>query len=211
MSYLARLKLDLGTIEPATPKTSVGFVGGSTGDFLPDRRPEAPIFSAERKKSLLNQFLPTDKSPPNGLQPVAFFHEKRPGHEPTKPTEGCASTVDEWRRRFYVLNSSEPPCPGFRSREWSEAFDTAHAFLEHHAEAAHALGWTALDLFAVHRAVGATRVDCCGALMVAAGHLVSAVERDVIHYVRARDGQPNGRFFRRLASPEMIPVWSFAR
>ena len=82
------------------------------------------------------------------------------------------------------------------------SFDSAYAFLEEHADAADALGWTALELFGVHPVVGATRVGFCGALMLS-GAPVTAVERDAITFARSC-------FRRRSSQPASVLVWEFS-
>ena len=128
--------------------------------------------------------------------------------EPSKPSKGSADAPDTgpelWRLRFYNLSSRTMPCPGFREREWPRVFDATHAFLEQHANTAHALGWTALDFFGVHPVAGAARVDCCGALMVSSGRPVAAVDRDAIMFTRTQ-------FRRPLSTLLSVSVWDFQK
>jgi hypothetical protein len=76
-------------------------------------------------------------------------------------------------------------------------------FLDRHGAEAHALGWTAEELFGVHPTLGAIRVDYCGALMLSVAGRVLAVEANLIRYV-------NGLAFRPgVGSSPSVPVWSF--
>ena len=84
-------------------------------------------------------------------------------------------TPGAWAEAFNRLSTHAPPCPGFRGDEWSDVHASAKDFLANYAQRAFALGWTGLDLFGVHPKVGATRADCCGALMVSTGALVTGV------------------------------------
>jgi hypothetical protein len=63
-------------------------------------------------------------------------------------------------------------------RVWANALD----FIDQHGAEAHGLRWTVIDLCGVHPVVGAFRVDCCGALMLASAGRVIAVVADLIRY-----------------------------
>jgi hypothetical protein len=60
-----------------------------------------------------------------------------------------------------------------------------------------------VELFGVHPALGAIRVDCAGALMLSVAGRVLAVEADLIRYA-------NGLACRRsFGSGASVPVWNF--
>lgn len=219
MSYLNQLKQHLAGTEADNPdQTCGGFEGGRSTAFSskphssegfegePDR-----AFSTEKKeRKLKNQFYRQKLACENRHQPVDIAGEIPLPPKPSEPSkapyecfEGESYDIELWRRKFYGLNSYNPPCLGFRPGEWPRIFDAAHDFLERHAEAAHALGWSTLDLFGVHRTVGATRVDCCGALMLS-GPFASSVEADCIRFGHLT-------YYRRPADPEAVPVWELVR
>ncbi len=72
-----------------------------------------------------------------------------------------------------------------------------------HAEA-HALGWTAAELFALHPEHGTLRIEVCGVMMIT-GNRAQAVEPTRVVFergsaYRTKQGQVWG-----------IPVWEFAK
>lgn len=69
---------------------------------------------------------------------------------------------------------------------------------------AHALGWTAAELFALHPEHGTLRVEVCGVMMIG-GNRATAVESSRVVFAsgsgyRTKQGQVWG-----------IPVWEFAK
>ena len=113
-------------------------------------------------------------------------------------------TPRAWADALNRLSALTAPCPGFRGDEWTGIHQAAKHFLEHYASRAFALGWTGLDLFGVHRLVGATRVDCCGALMVSGARAVG-VDAGGVRFERGsarRNG--SGQAFG-------VPVWEYAK
>lgn len=97
-----------------------------------------------------------------------------------------------------------PSLPGISDRIWAGIAANLHCFeAEHGAEAA-ALGWNDLDLYAVHPIVGAARVDCCGALILARRPVV-AVEPSLIRYT-------DGLAYRKAHfTGPVLPVWMFGQ
>jgi hypothetical protein len=108
-----------------------------------------------------------------------------------------------WREALLALPAGRDPCPGFRPDAWVRVLADAIAFLDRHGGEAHALGWTAEELFGVHPVVGAIRVDHCGALMLSAAGRVASVGAGAIRYA-------GGLVFRRSPLPAAaVPVWAF--
>ena len=77
------------------------------------------------------------------------------------------------------------PCPASCPAErWQALREDAYRLLRDHAAQAHALGWTALDLFGVHRERPWVRFDCMalvpllnGARVVALSTTESVIEK----------------------------------
>ena len=207
MTYLARLKGRLAKAAREQPDAFAGFAGDPGTHVSPDLGPAVPNFSSGEERKLKNQFFRQKKSPTDVCEVSQIAAEIRLPDEPAKPAKGSLEATDAgpelWRLKFYNLSSRTMPCPGFRDREWPRVFDATHAFLEQHAGAAHALGWTALDLFGVHPVVGAARVDCCGALMLC-GARVATVERDTIIFDRPLR-------YARAANLHAVLLWEFNR
>ena len=90
-------------------------------------------------------------------------------------------------------------CPPER---WQTLREDAYHFLRDHAAQAHALGWTALDLFGVHRHRPQVRLDCMGLVPLLRGREVIALSEDqaaikttedrVLTYRRKSGPRPNG-------------------
>ena len=72
-----------------------------------------------------------------------------------------------------------------------------------HAATADTLGWATIELFGVHEAVGVTRVDHCGALLLSNGSHVAEVTPDLTRYA---DGTA---YYRKPMPSQAIPVWEF--
>jgi hypothetical protein len=65
----------------------------------------------------------------------------------------------------------------FGEHRWNIMTDDAAAFLKGWGSTAHLLGWTSLDLFAVHPAAPAARFDVMGLIPVLNGGRVTAVTK----------------------------------
>jgi hypothetical protein len=109
--------------------------------------------------------------------------------------------VAEWTAGMEFLSPVNDPCLGFKRGQWSRVRAAALAFLDQYGNQAHALGWSAADLFGVHPEMGMVRVDSCGALMLTNGVRVVAVSADAIGYA-------NGLVYRRRPM-RSVPVWEF--
>ena len=87
------------------------------------------------------------------------------------------------------LNPQLDPCAGFRTGDWPCIHRAIRAFLDGYlAQLAADIGWTDLELFAVHREVGVARLDACGALMASRGVLVTQVTPQ-LNPLRQRTGR----------------------
>ena len=90
--------------------------------------------------------------------------------------------------------------------KWQALREDAYTFLRDHAARAHALGWTALDLFGVHPVKPWARIDVMGLVPLLNGGRVTALSD-----AEAVIEKPSGarvRFRRRgQASPEMCLIW----
>jgi hypothetical protein len=110
----------------------------------------------------------------------------------------------EWAEGFARLALEDEPCPGFGRRQWPRVHPAMATFLASpHAERAAALGWTTLELFGVHEALGVTRVEHCGALLVSNGNHVAEVTPELARYA---DGSA---YYRKSMPSQAIPVWEF--
>ena len=107
----------------------------------------------------------------------------------------------EWRAGLERLNREAPPCPGFRTWEWEEIERVVRHFMDHCAADAAARGWTALDLFGVHRTAGAAAVDSCGALMLPGTSVATVIRTDAITFGHL--------VYRKRPMPLAMPVWDF--
>jgi hypothetical protein len=93
---------------------------------------------------------------------------------------------------------------GISGRAWAGIAANLRCFEAEYGAKAAALGWSDLDLYAVHPKVGAARVDCCGALILARTPVV-ALEPSLIRYA-------DGLVYRKAQFTEpVIPVWALRR
>jgi hypothetical protein len=135
----------------------------------------------------------------NGTIGTRGPHVAQPSPDP------AADCPQGWRGALLGLSPDHDPCPGFQPDAWARVQANALAFIDRHGDVAQRLGWTAVELFGVHPALGAIRVDCAGALMLCSAGQVASVEADLIRYV-------NGLAFRRsFGSGASVPVWTFGR
>ena len=107
-----------------------------------------------------------------------------------------------WRDGLALLDCRAPPCPGFRHGEWESLHRTIAHFMDHVAAEAWARGWTALDLFGVHREAGAAAVDSCGAMMLPLLKEATAVSAEAITF--------GPLTYRRRPMPQAVLAWDFA-
>ena len=108
-----------------------------------------------------------------------------------------------WRSAIEDLSPHASPCRHLVLARWAPIREAAIDFCHRLGAEAHALGWTAPELFAVHPEHGTLRVDYCGVLMVT-GARAQAVEASRLVFergsaYRTHPGQVWG-----------VPVWEFA-
>ena len=108
-----------------------------------------------------------------------------------------------WRDGLGRLDRWAPPCEGFRSGEWEGVHRAVSQFMDHCAVEAAARGWTALDLFGVHRLAGAAAVDGCGALMLPGGGVVTSVSADALAFGHL--------VYRKRPLPQSVLVWDLVK
>jgi hypothetical protein len=109
-----------------------------------------------------------------------------------------------WRSAIEDLSPHASPCRYLAPSRWAPMREAAIDFCDRLGAEAHALGWTAEELFGLHPEHGTLRVDYCGVLMVS-GSKATAVEPTRIVFdrgsgYRTKQGQLWG-----------IPVWEFAK
>ena len=108
-----------------------------------------------------------------------------------------------WHGAIENISPHASPCRYLTPARWVPLREAAIDFCERLGAEAHALGWTAAELFALHPEHGTLRVDYCGVMMVSGSKAV-AVEPTRIVFdrgsgYRTKQGQVWG-----------IPVWEFA-
>ena len=131
-----------------------------------------------------------------------------PEHQPLPPDAlNAEGRLAVWRNAFAPLKAEIEPCPGWRSDEWARVHACCKQFLAGPAAFTAARnGWSALDLFAVHKAAGVAVRDCVGALTGNAtnGFVAGAGADGALQFA-------NGTKVRqRPLDPNLcIPIWSF--
>ncbi len=112
---------------------------------------------------------------------------------------------EEWVQGMADLLAMSRPasCP---DAKWQTLREDAYAFLRDHAGRAHQLGWTALDLFGVHRVKPWARIDVMGLVP-----LLNGGRTVVLSDTEAVIEKPSGarvRFRRRgQMSTEVCLIW----
>lgn len=109
-----------------------------------------------------------------------------------------------WRRAIEDLSPHASPCRYLTPARWVPLREAAIDFCDRLGAEAHALGWTAAELSALHPEHGTLRVEVCGVLMVSGSKAV-AVEPTRIVFAggsgyRTKPGQVWG-----------VPVWEYAK
>lgn len=87
------------------------------------------------------------------------------------------ATPEEWRDGFDRLISSPAP-KGITTPRWRQFIQDAEHFMTDWAEKAHALGWTAVDVFGLHPKAPAHRADAAGLIWLLNGHEIAAITLD---------------------------------
>jgi hypothetical protein len=109
-----------------------------------------------------------------------------------------------WRSAIEDISPHASPCRYVAPSRWAPLRDAAIDFCDRLGAEAHALGWTAQELFAVHPEYGTLRVEFCGVLMVSCSKAMAVEPTRVVFDrgsgYRTKQGQVWG-----------IPVWEFAK
>jgi hypothetical protein len=164
---------------------------------------------AECPPGLLSQQAPGTCTPAK-IAKVAKVRPSEPsslaGQEGENGVSGTSANASvAWREALLGLSPDRDPCPGFRPGAWARVWSNALDFIDRHGAEAHRLGWTAVELFGVHPALGVIRVDHAGALMLAVAGRGLAVEAGLIRHA-------NGLALRRsFGSVASVLVWNFGR
>ncbi len=85
------------------------------------------------------------------------------------------SNSETTRRTNWVCPCPPGRCGSCPAARWGALREDAYHFLRDHAARAHALGWTALDLFGVHPVKPWVRFDCMGFVPLLNGGKVTAL------------------------------------
>jgi hypothetical protein len=108
-----------------------------------------------------------------------------------------------WRSAIEDLSPHSSPCRYLTPARWVPMRDAAIDVCDRLGPEAHALGWTAAELFALHPEHGTLRVEFCGVLMVSGSKAVAVGPTRIVFDrgsgYRTKPGQVWG-----------IPVWEFA-
>ncbi|MGE7157588.1 hypothetical protein ACQKJ1_28230 [Methylorubrum rhodesianum] len=126
-----------------------------------------------------------------------------------------ARLVASWRTGVLSLPDDRIPCPGMIWREagaggregvWYHVRKAMLGFLDEWGEPAADLGWSAEQLFGVHRLAAAVRADSTGALVtVFPRRVIAMCEREITLERRGAI-----QTFRGLTNPEeSLPLWMF--
>ncbi|MEN3208625.1 hypothetical protein PUR23_01085 [Methylorubrum populi] len=127
-----------------------------------------------------------------------------------------ARLVASWRAGVLSLTDDRIPCPGMIWREagangregvWYHVRKAMLGFLDDWGEHAADLGWSADQLFGVHRAAAALRSDSTGALVtVFPRRVVAMCEREI-----TLERRGSIQTFRGLTNPaESVPIWMYS-
>ncbi len=110
-----------------------------------------------------------------------------------------------WAQGVADLLAMAPPA-SYPPDAWTALREDAYHFLRHHAAQAHALGWTALDLFGVHAIKPFERLDCAGLILLLNGARVVALS-DTEAPIEKSNGSRLTFRRRAVESDEVCPVW----
>ena len=123
----------------------------------------------------------------------------------------CPPGVPEaWSQGVADLLTMAPPTSYPRER-WMVLREDAYRFLSDWSAQAHRLGWTAFDVFGVHRHRPLVRFDCMGLVPLLRGRAVAALTEDQATIKTAKDQVLT---YRRKNSPRPIEtclIWGLSR
>lgn len=108
-----------------------------------------------------------------------------------------------WRSALEDLSPHASPCRYLLPTKWAAIRESAIDFCDRPGAEAHALGWTAAELLALHPEHGTLRIDYCGVMIT--GNRAQAVEPSGETFecgsaYRTKQGQVWG-----------LSVWEFAK
>lgn len=111
--------------------------------------------------------------------------------------------VASWHDQIEPLSEHASPCRYLLPAKWAALRESALDFCDRLGAQAHALGWTAPELFAVHPEHGTLRIDYCGVMMIT-GNRAQGVEPNTVVFERGSAYRIKpGQIWR-------MPVWEFA-
>jgi hypothetical protein len=96
-----------------------------------------------------------------------------------------------WRSAIEDLSPHASPCRYLTPARWVPLREAAIDFCERLGAEAHAFGWTAAELFAVHPEHGTRRVEFCGVLIVSGSKRTWRWSRPGSCLIGARATGPN--------------------
>lgn len=212
-SYLARLKAR-GTEKglssnPQNPQKHVSTAfepfEGDLGGRFSRKSPTEP----EPPPEFCNTLKEPSASPDNGAASLGMNTNEHIEAEPAQTAtanlrdeyeeraailEHEAGLPKEWAEHFARLIVGGPP-GDFSPTRWQGALDGALMFADRWGREAHRLGWRVSEVFGLHPAAPAARVDCRGlAWLLGDGSQVVAMDRSGAQ-IRKPNGVP-GRYYR---------------
>lgn len=110
----------------------------------------------------------------------------------------------EWAEGFARLDTAKPLL-GFSCDRWRQLIDDGGRFLDQWANQAAALGWTAVDVFGLHRDAPAARLDGIGLVALIRGGEIVAIDSD-----HATIRMPSGNcltYYLRRPRPDAVAAW----
>lgn len=152
---------------------------------------------------------PEPEPEPEAAAAAASSEEDEP--DPVRPAPAASAMPPEacvaiWRDGCAALNPQADPCPGWRPGEWPRVHAGIKQFLAGpHALAAARAGWSAVDLFGVHRTIGVAARDCVGALTAnSTNGFVCRVEANgALQFANGTKVQ------KRPLDSNVVPIWNF--
>ena len=108
--------------------------------------------------------------------------------------EGVPET---WEQGVADMLAMAPPT-SYPAEEWAVLREDAYRFLSVWAAQARALGWTACDLFGIHRTHPWARLDCAGLIPLLRGREVSALSES---QAVIKTGEGRALAYRRKSGP----------
>ena len=111
---------------------------------------------------------------------------------------------ESWAQGVADVIARTPP-GAYAVQEWAILRERAYIFLCDQAVEAHRLGWTALDLWGVHKAAPRQRMDCAG--LLALSYAVVKIYEDRAMVESPHGGQLTYRRRSGLPEAEMCLLW----